>query len=57
MGTTPELEMAMYTLCFRSRQFSSRVCDIKPDDLDTSIQTHKYDGVIPSVVATSYVIC
>ena len=55
VGTTPEVEMALYTLCFQARQTGD--CDITLEGIPTNTITESRSGVDPRTVNTAYPAC
>ena len=47
IGMSPELEMALYTLCFRTRE-NGKLCYVSLDNTQFSIKTAKDSGRLKS---------
>lgn len=52
IGTSPELEMALYTLCFVTRADSE--CNLKLANNDVSIMTHTFRYRSKNLIGSGY---
>ena len=55
VGTSPEYDMAVYTLCFLSRPGGK--CYISQEGSERSITTYTMNGISPKTVGTAYPDC